>query len=234
MRMPRILFTIACLTGVIGIVGALASIELAKVKLLNRDSWILFGGGSEWFWGFLQFAIVAVTLAFIYGQLHLSTASHILQSMTALNERWNAERQSSLRRKVCAAWIGGDKSFNSETQAVFYFFEELGLYVDRQWIPSSVIWELYSWHVESYWAMFSEEVARLRNYIKDPSLFENFEKLVREMHVISRRRGIPANSCDPGRLSEFADWEVRVNQDGDRTSGEPNASTGRPASPSAR
>lgn len=212
MNFPRILLTVTCATLVMAIAASLATIELAKVKLLNREDWTIFGGGSEWFWGFLQVAIVVVTLAFIYSELHLSTASHVLQGMNSLNERWNSERQSSLRKEACGAWLEGNRAFTAETQAIFHFFEELGLYVKRRWIPSEVIWELYSWHIESYWAMFAENVLRLREDTHDPSAFENFEYLMKEMRKINRRKGILADVKNPRRIADFAEWELQVNR----------------------
>src|SRR4030095_8881593 len=55
-------------------------------RLYNRTEWTLFGNGSEWFWRFLQFVIVTITIFFIYRELRISAATHLLNSLTSLNE----------------------------------------------------------------------------------------------------------------------------------------------------
>ena len=199
----------ACLLLLSSVGMALATVQLAKLKLLNHDSWILFGGGSEWFWGFLQFAIVAVTLVFIYDQLHLSTASHVLQSMTSLNERWSSDRNTSLRRLTCEAWLGSGDMIG-EGQVLLHFFEELGLYSKKQWIPSDVIWETYSWYIESYWGMFEEHIRSLRKDNQDASIFQNFEYLATLMRAINSQNEVPATAKSKETLKAFALGEIRV------------------------
>lgn len=209
MKTNRALLTAACILLLALVGGALATVELARLELLNRKSWILFGGGSEWFWGFLQFAIVAITLVFIYNQLHLSAASHVLQSMTSLNERWSSDRNSSLRKRTCEAWLHSG-ALISEGQVFLHFFEELGLYVKKQWIPLDVIWETYSWYIESYWGMFEDHVRTLRKENNDPSIFQNFEHLAGLMRTINARKGVPAGPKTEETLKAFAHGEVKV------------------------
>jgi hypothetical protein len=208
MKINKILLATACALLLASVSGALVTVGLAKLKLLNRESWILFGGGSEWFWGFLQFTIVAVTLVFIYDQLNLSTASHVLQSMTALNERWSSDRETSLRKLACEAWLS-DRSLVGQAQICLHFFEELGLYAKKQWIPSDVIWETYSWYIESYWGMFEKHIALLRQNNNDSSIFQNFEYLARLMWSIDGQKGVPTNPKTDETLELFARGEIR-------------------------
>lgn len=209
MKTNKILLTTSCVLLLASVGGALTTVELAKLTLLNRNSWILFGGGSEWFWGFLQFAIVGVTLIFIYNQLNLSAASHVLQSMTSLNERWSSDRNTLLRKRTCETWLDSG-ALISEGQVLLHFFEELGLYVKKQWIPSDVIWETYSWYVESYWGMFEEHICRMRKDNNDPSVFQNFEHLAILMRAINGRKGVPAGSKAGETLRAFALGEINV------------------------
>lgn len=209
MRPNKVLLAMACLLLLSSVGMALATVQIAKLKLLNHESWILFGGGSEWFWGFLQFAIVAVTLIFIYDQLHLSTASHVLQSMTSLNERWSSDRNTSLRMLTCKAWLAQGLLIG-EGQVLLHFFEELGLYAKKRWIPSDVVWETYSWYIESYWGMFEGHIRNLRTGNQDPSIFQNFEYLAMLMREINGRNGIPTELKSKEILQAFAEGEVRV------------------------
>jgi hypothetical protein len=179
----------------------------SNAPLINQREWTLFGNGSEWFWSFMQFAIIAVTLSLIYRELRTSDATHLLGSLTSLNERWTSSDMVLQRKKICEAYLNGERVLTLGTQNVFTFFEELGLYSKRRWIPRQVIWDTYSYHIECYWDMCSEEVSNRRQQSNDPSAFENFAQLVEDLRAINKKRNIPFSKRTDEQLREFAEGE---------------------------
>jgi hypothetical protein len=178
-----------------------------NASLVNETEWTVFGKGSEWFWSLMQFIIVTATLIFIYGQLRISAAAHMLGSLTSLNERWTSTDVVSQRKKICEAHLGNKPVLTLGTQIVFTFFEELGLYTKTGWVPRQVIWDTYSYYIECYWDMCSQEVADLRRVSNDSSIFENFEKLAKVMRRINKKRKIPSGARTKEQLKVFAAGE---------------------------
>jgi hypothetical protein len=76
----------------------------------------------------------------------------------------------SQRRKICQTYLKEQRVLTLGMQNVFTFFEELGLYAKRGWVPRQVIWDTYSYHIECYWDMCSQEVLNRRKQLKDPSV----------------------------------------------------------------
>jgi ferric iron reductase protein FhuF len=195
---------------VLALAGGLYLLRLhyPTASLMNESEWTLFGKGSEWFWALMQFVIVTITLVLIYGELRISSAAHILVSLTALNERWTSKDLVSQRKKICAAHLKGDRVLTLGNQIVFTFFEELGLYVKQGWIPRQVIWDTYSYYIENYWDMCSQEVVDRGRESNDSSIFEHFGKLAAAMRILNKRRKIPCTRRTKEQLREFARGEM--------------------------
>jgi hypothetical protein len=110
------------------------------------------------------------------------------------------------RKKVCEAYLKNDCILVLGHQIVFTFFEEVGLYVSKGWIPQSVIWDTYSYYIENYWDMCSKEV--IARQCKDKSTFEHFAQLAKTMRALNRNRGIPSTARTKEQLQEFAEGEI--------------------------
>jgi hypothetical protein len=208
----------------LALVGGLYALRLRypTATLLNETEWTLFGKGSEWFWALMQFVIVTITLVLIYGELRISSAAHMLESLTSLNERWTSKDLVSQRRKICRAHLKGDPVLTLGNQIVFTFFEELGLYVRKGWVPQQVIWDTYSYYIENYWDMCSQEVVDRRKKSTDSSTFEHFDQLAVAMRVINKKRKIPCTRRTKEQLREFAQGEMVA--DFDETTDRPTSS----------
>lgn len=177
------------------------------VSLVNDTNWTLFGKDSEWFWALMQFVVVTITLALIYGELRISSAAHILGSLTSVNERWTSPGVVAQREGICAAFLRGEPVLTLGNQVVFTFFEELGLYVERGWVPREVVWDTYSFYVENYWDMCSQEILHRRKESNDSSIFEHFDRLATAMRCINRKRKIPFTPRTKEQLTAFARGE---------------------------
>jgi hypothetical protein len=155
----------------------------------------------------MQSVIILVTLIVVYRELRISAATHLLSTLTSLNDRWTSREMVSQRGKIGQAYLEGERVLTLGRQNVFTFFEELGLYSKRGWVPEQVIWDTYSYHIECYWDICSDEVLNLRTQSNDPSAFENFEELVERMRAINRERNISFTKRTAKQLREFAKGE---------------------------
>jgi hypothetical protein len=184
----------------------LLKLHYPNATLINETNWTIFGKDSEWFWALMQFVVVTITLALIYGELRISSAAHMLSSLTCLNERWTSKDMVWQRRKLCEAYLKNESVLVLGHQIVFTFFEEVGLYVSKRWVPRKVIWDTYSYYIENYWDMCSQEVAARQS--KDSSTFEQFAWLAKTMRTLNRKRRIPSTTRTKEQLREFAEGEI--------------------------
>ena len=79
------------------------------VQVVQSHYW---GIGSEWLWAFGQFVVVAITLFFIARQVKIQTASHIVQSVCTIQERWHSDAMQRVRFDVCNRWNKDRKKFD--------------------------------------------------------------------------------------------------------------------------
>lgn len=169
---------------------------------------IPWGPGSEWFWGFVQCVVVAVTLFLIYLQFKTQTASHVVQSVLAIDERWNSEYLQSIRHEVCSEWKGDNKKFDGACEVIAEFMEDLGTFLKIKAIPADVMWEVQSWNIENYWMMFQPGIVELRGELKEPkTLYSGFETLFDKMVEIGDQKSAPRKN--PKDAGDFIDREIR-------------------------
>jgi hypothetical protein len=193
------------------LVGGLLVLRIThpNTSLINETEWTLFGKGSEWFWALMQFIVVTITLLLIYGELRVSSAAHIVASLTSLNERWTSRTLVSHRKRICDANLKDMPVLTLGHQVVFTFLEELGLYIKRGWVPREVIWDTYSYYIENYWDMCSQEVQDRRRESNDQSVFEHFEHLARTMRAMNKKRNIPDEKRTKEQIRKFAEGEMQ-------------------------
>lgn len=190
-------------------------------QVLQNHYW---GAGSEWFWAFLQFVVVAATLALIAWQVsyiarqvklqtiqtQIETMAHVVQSVSLFQDRWNSEAMQRVRLVVCNRWEGGQKEFKEFDGACDYiadFFEELGTYLKIKAIPKETMWDVQSWNIEHYWFMFENGIEKLRKEMEEP-VFCEFEQMFRVMREISDAKQLPC--VDETSLASFIKREIRA------------------------
>jgi hypothetical protein len=150
---------------------------------------------------------VAITLIFITRQVKIQTASHIVQSVCAIQERWHSEYMQRVRFDVCTRWKKNNRDFDGACEQSAEFIKELGTFLRTKAIPKDVMWDIWSWNIECYWAMFKEGIAKLRKDYKDDTLYTEFEKLFISMSKMNEKEGaIPQNTED---INDFIDREIR-------------------------
>lgn len=188
----------------------------------------MWGAGSEWFWAFWQFIAVVLTLVLIWKQVkqqteshksiekqvklqtkevEIQTASHVVQTVCTIQERWCSETMQRVRLEVCTEWENGKRDFDGACEYIACFFEELGTFVKIKAIPIETMWDMQSWNIEYYWGMFKTGILKIRKNYKEP-VYSDFEGLFRVMREISDAKGAP--SVDEASLDEFVKREIRA------------------------
>ena len=180
------------------------------MNLINWQNLTLVGKDSEWFWGFMQFVAVTTTLFLIYRQIRLQNASHVVAALTAINERWNSENMMATRNRVCQRWVSNDIGFDVYSQLLAEFFEEMGLYVKLRMISRDVVWEIHSWSIECYWAIFESGIKALRADRKDLTAYSSFEILITEMKKVSKKHKLQDFTKTREELDSFARAELKT------------------------
>ena len=170
-----------------------------------------WGIGSEWFWAFLQFVVVALTLALIYVQFRVQTASHVVQSLSTIHTRWNSESMLRVRHHVCSQWIAGHRNFDAVGQYLAEFMEELGNYRRIHALTNRDLWEVQSWYIEHYYAMFKKGIKKYRQTYNDDSIYSQFELLFNYMRKEDIKQNSPTSLYESDEeLTDFARVELAV------------------------
>lgn len=199
--------------------------EVAQV--MQSHYW---GIGSEWLWAFGQFIAVIATLFFIWIQIRLQTkshksveeqvklqteqvkiqtASHVIQSVCTIQERWHAAAMQRVRLDVCSRWRKDQKKFDEFDGAcehIANFFEELGTFAKIGAIPKETMWDVQSWNIEYYWGMLKNGIIGNRKECEE-LVYLDFEKLFRDMREISDAKGLPP--VNEASISKFVEREIR-------------------------
>lgn len=179
------------------------------MKVITSYWSAIIGKDSEWFWAMLQFLVITVTLILIYLQVRLQTASHVVNTLTTINTRWNSEAMLRARYIYCHSWQAGKRDFDSIAEYVAEFLEELGNYIELGAIPKDVMWAAHSWYIEHYYFMFKSGLEYIRRKHNDTTLYLNFESLFVCMIGISRSKGAPHEKNEK-ELMAFAEDEIEI------------------------
>jgi hypothetical protein len=168
----------------------------------------LFGPQSEWFWTMTQCAAVFITLLFILRQVKLQSDSHLVHSFAVFGERWNSRMMLHARRDICLRYRPGDGVVDGTVQHLCLFFEELGAFTAKRVLDPDIVWEIYSFEIEHYWAMVDEAIKRFRKEENDYTFFYHFERLYRQTRKLGKKKGAPAHERTETDIKNFIRHEL--------------------------
>jgi hypothetical protein len=166
----------------------------------------VIGNDSQWFWAMAQFFAVAITLGFIWRQIHLQRMGNTLASLAQFESRWTSPEMFEARKAICTAFRDEAPCSVQSAERVACFFEEIGLYVSKKVFGLDIVWELYSTYVEHYWPMLQPRVLDLQK--GDPTVYASFQRLHAEVQKFSKQQGAPFNTFTRDQLLEFAAEEL--------------------------
>jgi len=158
----------------------------------------------------IQALIVFVTLGMIYYQVRLQTATHVVQTLAAMHQRWSEESMLRARYLVCSRYLAGDKSFDGISEYIAEFMEELGGYVKMKAVPVDVMWDAQSWYLEHYYPLFKSGIESTRQIYHDVTLYSNMESLFIQMSKHSGEKNAPNPERGERDLQRFAESEVQM------------------------
>ncbi len=170
-----------------------------------------FGPGSEWFWQMLQCFVVVLTGLFVVRQIQLQGDSHIVNSFTQLNQRWNSQLMLTARRIACEHYRPDNKSIDQASGQVAMFFEEVGAYCRRGRLNRDLLWELFSFDIEHYWPILENNIVSMRKHFgNDLTYYHHFERLHRDMLRISKKKGAGIGKKTQEDIRSFVAFELGV------------------------
>ena len=168
---------------------------------------LLVGPESEWFWVMCQFVAVTVTLWLILRQVRLQNDSHLVNSFATFGDRWNSQMMLKARRDVCARYTPERAEVDATMHHLCLFFEEIGIYCSKKVLSLDVAWELYSFEIEHYWAITKNAIISFRKQQGDDTFYFHFERLYRDVHRLSARKGAPTRERTQDDLEKFRKHE---------------------------
>jgi hypothetical protein len=143
--------------------------------------------------------------------IYLQNSAHVVTTLDIFHRRWNEIPMLRTRFRACQRILEAkDEKFSQSMQHVAEFFEHMGTLVKLQAIDSNVIWQLYSWYIESYWEMFEEGILAARRKHKDETGFSEFEWLYRQMQAISKSKNVPSFEKSSDDILEFAQSDKKL------------------------
>jgi hypothetical protein len=153
-----------------------------------------------------QFFAVAITLWFIWRQIHLQRMGNTLASLAQFETRWTSPEMFEARKTICKAFQDKTNCSVQSAERVACFFEELGLYVKKKVFELDIVWELYSTYIEHYWPILKSRVEDMQK--GDPTVYTSFQTLHKRIQQFSQTQGAPCGTFTREQLLEFAAEEL--------------------------
>lgn len=168
-----------------------------------------FGPGNEWFWVMVQCAGVLITLFFILRQIKLQKDSHLVNSFSILQDRWNSRMMLNARRDICLRHRDNHGRLDGTMHHLCLFFEEMGAFCSKGVLDIDVVWEIYSFEIEHYWVMARDSVTNFRREQKDDTFYYHFRKLYHSTKVLGGKKGAPDHEKTRDDVESFIELELR-------------------------
>jgi hypothetical protein len=120
--------------------------------------------------------------------------------MLKLEDRWDSP--TFLDRRTKAANYLKEHLFTDEggllevehidenTRELINFFELLGDLVRQGVVRAETVWHRFGMRFRTYWALYRPAIEKMREEYKDPTLFEDFERLDALMADLDRQHGV--------------------------------------------
>ncbi len=168
----------------------------------------MFCERASWFWSMAQFFAIVTSLVLIYRQVRVQRQSNLLQTLVSLDNRWNSQEMLASRKKACENYLLDQLRIMREQSDVIGFFEDVGVYLEREVFDTESIWDKYSYYIEHYWAMYQPHIMEFRAESKDPTWYEKFEALKNKMEKFSSKRGLKVVGKTQEELKKFIGGET--------------------------
>jgi hypothetical protein len=133
-------------------------------------------------------------------QNEVARLSFEVDMMLKLEDRWESPTFLDIKRKA-AKYLkahsftddGGlleVEHIDENTERLLGIFELLGDLVEQGVVRAETVWHRFGWRVRQYWALYRPAIEKMREEYKDPTLFEDFERLDALMADLDRQHGV--------------------------------------------
>ena len=112
-----------------------------------------------------------------------------------------------VRNEVCRQREKGMNEFDGACEHIANYFEELGTFVKIGALPEDILWDVQSWNIEHYWAIFEEGILKEREECKE-DVYCEFEQMFRQMREASQAGGVAP--ADESSIRKFIKREIRM------------------------
>jgi hypothetical protein len=163
---------------------------------------------GAWFWYMVQAIGITVTMVLIYRQVRRQTDANALAAVHALENRWHSDTMLRARQAACTDFRHEATNIDRDIGEVLGFFEDVALYVDRNVIDVSMVWEIYSYWLIPYWTMFQPRVAAFRTARNDPTWYDKFEALSKKLAAHAKMMKAPVELPSGADLEKFISGEL--------------------------
>jgi hypothetical protein len=171
-------------------------------------SQFFFSPYSEWLWTMLQFMIITISLIFIGIQVRHQRNSNILSTLNNFYLKWNTDEMINCRMHICNDYLSKKEiTINNPEYTVLSFFEEMGVYLKKNVVDISSIWDLYSYCIEHYWPVLKPRIEEVRNRENDRTLFIKFEYLYNEITKYTKSQKVKFTKTDE-EIRRFVNFEL--------------------------
>src|SRR5690349_3258245 len=113
------------------------------------------------------------------------------------------------RRELCAGYRHDNDVVDGTMHHLCLFFEELGVFSSKKVLNSDIVWEIYSFEIEHYWAMTQNAINSFRKEQRDETFYYNFERLYRRTRKLGAKKGAPAHDRTSGDIVKFIAHELK-------------------------
>lgn len=113
----------------------------------------------------VQAVAVVLSIGLIFRQVKIQASAQIVQMRSEIQARWNQESMLRARLAACSDYLSGQYQFDGASEHVAEFIEELAAYMNSGAISSRNIWEVQSWYIEHYYAMFRDGIQDMRTLL---------------------------------------------------------------------
>jgi len=178
------------------------------MPLVNLTDIVILGPGSEWFWSMTQFVVVALTGLAIFRQLRAQRSTAVYDQMSAWTNDFDGPTMT--RNKLALMLAIKDRAPSAglprANDEVPDFFERVGYLISRGHVRIEDFWSNSRELVSFYWGVLAPYIEQERTTTDDPTLYQWFEWLERQMTRVDMRRLGRARTFDPvTRSSAIAD-----------------------------
>ena len=169
--------------------------------------------GSTTFWIGIGSVGALITLIFIYDQTKttrmVSAADFLLKLWESFYSDDMRERRIELA-KIIKEFPDDNKKLDSSSLEVLDFFENIGLLVKTGVVPLEYIWSGYYYWIVYYWTAVKNYVFWFRKEEDDPTYFDSFEYLFKQVIDFDERRRHKKVKITKEFLEEFIQDEVNL------------------------